>query len=231
MLAFSIGLLSTLHCFGMCGGIVGALTMSLDPKIRTDKRQLFKYSMAYNIGRILSYVTAGVILGLLGQAFLQAVAPEGTAKFLRIVTAILVIILGIYIARWIPQVSLIEKLGLPIWKRLEPIGKRIMPIKKPSQAFMFGMVWGWLPCGLVYYALMLALTTESAIDSGIFMALFGAGTLAPMVGASMFAGKLTHFHRAPWLRNVTGGILVLVGIISLFLIFGHHQDHSLHLHH
>jgi len=61
LLAFLIGLASSLHCFGMCGGLVGAMTMSLEPRIRQNTPQLGLYTLAYNTGRILSYVVAGFL--------------------------------------------------------------------------------------------------------------------------------------------------------------------------
>jgi len=96
--AFLIGLLSTLHCFGMCGGLVGAMTMSLEPAIRKQTSQLGLYTLAYNGGRIVSYVVAGFLVGWFGQALRDFLMPENGISVLRLIASILIIAVGFYIA-------------------------------------------------------------------------------------------------------------------------------------
>jgi len=191
---FIIGLLSAAHCFGMCGGIVGALTMSLAPEVRERNSHLFFYSLAYNAGRITSYATAGILAGWLGGTLVDLIAPEHGLPLLRIVAAIIVILLGLYLL----------------------------------QAFLFGAVWGWLPCGLVYYALLLAVTEGNAIDAGLYMLMFGLGTLIPMLLASMLAGRLNHWRKSRIIQRISGGLLILMGLISLLLLYNPQVLHSLH---
>ena len=157
LVAFLIGLLSSLHCFGMCGGLVGAMTMSLETNIRKTPAQLGFYTLAYNSGRILSYVAAGFLIGWFGQALRDFLMPESGIGILRLIASILIIAMGFYIAGWFPHFSRIEKIGTPLWKILQPIGQRLLPVKKPWQALLFGVVWGWLPCGLVYFVLLTSL--------------------------------------------------------------------------
>lgn len=216
-LAFFIGLLSALHCFGMCGGIVGALTMSLHP----DKRQgyvcLLQYTLFYNLGRLLSYVIAGVVVGVLGQAIL-GIVPEFSGMLLRPLLMIFVILLGFYIGGWLPKLALIEKLGQPIWKVLQPIGIKYLPVKKLHHAFIFGLIWGWLPCGLVYYALVMAFAQNNIIDSVLFMLFFGLGTLSPMLFAGVLAAKLVSIRKSKNIRQFNAVALILIGIIGLFML-------------
>ena len=114
--AFLIGLFSALHCFGMCGGIVGALTMSLHPDIRARQEQLALYSLAYNLGRILSYVSAGLMVGLLGETLAPLFTAEEGVSFLRLFAALLITALGLHIGGWYPKLAVIEQLGQPIWQ-------------------------------------------------------------------------------------------------------------------
>jgi sulfite exporter TauE/SafE len=225
---FIIGLLSAAHCFGMCGGIVGALTMSLAPEVRERNSHLFFYSLAYNAGRITSYAIAGILAGWLGGTLVDLIAPEHGLPLLRIVAAIIVILLGLYLGGWLPRLAMIEGLGAPIWKKLQPIGQRLLPVSSPLQAFLFGAVWGWLPCGLVYYALLLAVTEGNAIDAGLYMLMFGLGTLIPMLLASMLAGRLNHWRKSRIIQRISGGLLILMGLISLLLLYNPQVLHSLH---
>lgn len=225
---FLIGLLSAIHCFGMCGGIVGALTMSLDPQIRTSSSRLFYYSMAYNLGRLASYTAAGLLAGWLGNTLIAILAPQQGLPLLRVIAALIVIFLGLYLGGWFPRLATIERLGAPVWKKLQPLGQRLLPVKNPIQAFMFGVIWGWLPCGLVYYALLLALSEGNAIDAAVFMLMFGLGTLIPLMLASMLAGRLNHLRKSVIIQRVSGGLLVLMGVVSLILLYNPELLHSMH---
>ena len=225
---FLIGLLSAVHCFGMCGGIGGALTMSLTPEIRARNSQLFYYSLAYNLGRLASYTTAGLLIGWLGGSLVNLLAPDQGLSFLRFIAALIVIMLGLYLGGWFPRLATIERLGAPAWKKIQPLGQRLLPVTSPLQAFLFGVVWGWLPCGLVYYALLLAVAEGNAINAGTYMLMFGLGTLTPMLLASMLAGKLNHFFKSAIMKRISGGLLVLMGLISLILLYNPHILHSLH---
>ena len=216
-IAFLIGLASTLHCFGMCGGLVGAMTMSLKPSIREQPAQLGLFTFAYNIGRITSYVIAGFLIGWFGLALRSLLMPEEGIAVLRLISSLLIIAMGFYIAGLLPQFSNIEKIGTPLWKILQPIGQRLLPVKSLWQAFLFGVVWGWLPCGLVYLVLLMSPASDGAINSALFMLLFGLGTLAPMMATGFLSGRLAPIQHAKKIRYFAGLVLVIMGIISLLL--------------
>ena len=225
---FLIGLLSAVHCFGMCGGIVGALTMSLAPEIRNRNSHLFYYSLAYNLGRVTSYIIAGLLIGWLGGTLISLFSPDQGLSFLRFIAAFIVILLGLYLGGWMPRLAIIERLGAPVWKKLQPVGQRLLPVNTPLQAFLFGVVWGWLPCGLVYYALLLSMAEGNAINGGLYMLMFGLGTLTPMLLASMLAGKLNLFFKSAIMKRISGGLLVFMGLVSLILLNNPGILHSLH---
>ena len=216
-IAFLIGLFSALHCFGMCGGLVGAMTMSLDPTIRQQPAQLGLYTFAYNTGRIASYVVAGFLVGWFGQALRDLLMPEDGIAVLRLIASILIIAMGFYIAGWFPQFSKIEKIGAPLWKILQPLGQRLLPVNNIWQAFLFGAVWGWLPCGLVYYVLLVSPAKDGALNASLFMLLFGLGTLIPMMAAGFLSGRLAPIRQSQKIRYFSGLVLIAMGVISLFL--------------
>lgn len=201
----------------MCGGLVGAMTMSLQPGIRQQPAQLGLYTFAYNSGRIVSYVVAGFLVGWFGQTLRELLMPEEGIAVLRLIASLLIIAMGFYIAGWFPQFSRIEKIGAPLWKILQPIGQRLLPVTNIWQAFLFGAVWGWLPCGLVYYVLLISPANDSAINAALFMLLFGLGTLIPMMAAGFLSGRLAPIRQSQKIRYFSGLVLIVMGIISLFL--------------
>lgn len=228
-LAFFIGLLSALHCFGMCGGVVGALTMSLRPETRQDTTALLQYTMAYNTGRILSYSLAGLVVGLVGQTVVTII-PDAGGLLLRPLFLVFVILLGFYIGGWLPKLALIERLGQPIWNRLQPIGVKYLPVRNIHHAFMFGLIWGWLPCGLVYYALVMAFSQNSLVDATLFMFSFGLGTLFPMLLAGVLTGKLVAIQRSTKLRKFNAMALILIGVVGLWMLFFPEVTRQLYYH-
>lgn len=214
--AFLIGLLSLIHCFGMCGGIIGALSMSLAPEIRASRSRLALFSLLYSLGRILSYVVAGMIGGLLGKLLVDALQPDTLASGLRIVSALVMILIGLYVGGWFARLAIIEKMGAPVWRYLQPIGQRMLPVRSPWQALVFGLVWGWLPCGLVYSVVVMATLSGSALEGGIMMLAFGLGTLPAIFAGGMLSSWLIRLRDTAYLRPAAGGVLVISGLLVLW---------------
>ena len=217
VVAFLIGLFSALHCFGMCGGLVGAMTMSLEPDIRKNTAQLGLYTLAFNSGRIASYVVAGFLVGWFGQVLQELLMPEDGIVVLRLVASLLIIAMGFYIAGWFPQFSQIEKIGVPLWRYLQPLAQKLLHVGSLWQAFLFGAVWGWLPCGLVYYVLLISPANDGAVNSALFMLFFGLGTLLPMMSAGFLTGRLAPLRNSQTIRYFSGSVLIVMGMISLLL--------------
>lgn len=215
--AFLVGLLGGFHCLGMCGGIVSALGFS---QIRQNKQQTvaqrLQLQLGYNIGRIASYMLAGAIAGGLGAAALSLGQIQQAQTILQMIAAVFMIILGLYLAGIWHGAAYLEKAGVGLWKRLEPLGRRFMPVQTPWQALPFGMVWGWLPCGLVYSVLIWALSAGSAYEGALLMLAFGLGTLPLMVLVGSLASQLLQWIRQPWVRRTAGLLVSWFGLIMLW---------------
>lgn len=215
--AFTIGLFSTLHCLGMCGGIIGALTFSLPPPVREDPRRLRWYVLAYNLGRIGAYTLAGAIIGALGTALFQLISPEYGYVLIQSAAGLVLLGIGLYLAGWFPGFAQVEHLGAPLWKRLEPLGRRLLPVRSPLHALLFGSIWGWLPCGLVYATLLWAATAgDAALGAGLMLA-FGLGTLPGVAAAGLLTGWMVRLGRLPYARQGVGLVMVVMAVISLGL--------------
>lgn len=214
--AIMMGLISSLHCIGMCGSIIGTLTFSLQPEIRNNKARLFNIVFNYNLGRITSYAVAGALVGVVTE-FLSLPFTQGQAhRVLQIISALVMTGAGLYLAGWFPRFAYIEKLGRRLWKRIEPFGRRLIPVKNSWQALLFGMVWGWLPCGLIYSALALAATTGNIMQSSLTMFAFGLGTLPAVMGVGIITPLLARLSKAQRFKHIVGLLFILFALLAAF---------------
>lgn len=210
MSAFLVGLLGGGHCVGMCGGIVGAVSMHLP-----QSKSKAPFLLSYNAGRILSYTFAGAIAGLVGASsfFLEHVLP--IQHVLYGITSLMLIALGLYLAGIWHGVTYLEGAGKGIWKTLQPYSKRYIPLQNIKQAFFLGSLWGWLPCGLVYSVLIAAIATGSAINGGLLMLAFGLGTLPTLLTMGMAAVRLKTMLQNIWVRRASGLLVLGFGLLGL----------------
>lgn len=230
--AFLVGLFGSVHCLGMCGGIVGALTLGLDARLRRSPGALTPYLLLYNAGRIATYAVAGAMAGGLSTLIFAWLEPGAARLAARLISGSFMIALGLYLAGWWPGLTALEKLGGRLWRRIEPAGRRFLPVRRPLQAFGAGLVWGWLPCGMVYAALVWATIGGSAWNGALLMIAFGAGTLPMMFAAGAAAERLSRFVRHGAVRAAAGLLVIAFGLYVLLAPSGHaghdpsHGDHS-----
>jgi len=223
--ALLVGLLGSTHCLGMCGGIVGALTLGLKEDIRRSPMRLFPYLLAYNVGRIASYAVAGAAIGYLSAQILRIAPPESARLIVKLVSGGFMLLLGCYLAGWWPALAVLEKLGGKLWTRIEPLGRKFLPVNHPLKALGFGLIWGWLPCGMVYAALAWALAAGNATDGALLMIAFGLGTLPMLFAIGAAARWLSQFAQQPWVRRGAGMLVILFGLYTLFAPNGIHINH------
>ena len=221
--AFLLGLFSTMHCVGMCGGIIGALSLSLPVEVRNNKARLLSFVLSYNIGRIASYCIAGLIAGAVGTSVLQSAGFDQGHSILKYIGVAMMVAIGLYLTGWLPQLASVEKIGVPLWKRLEPVGRKLVPVVSIPKAVAYGMVWGWLPCGLVYFVLIWALTAGDAVSGALTMLAFGLGTLPTLLAAGFMTSWITRFARSARARQVVGLLIIAMAIGSLFIPMAHHH--------
>jgi sulfite exporter TauE/SafE len=213
--AFIIGLLGSVHCVGMCGGIVGALTIGLPQTIRNSTSVMLAYLFAYNIGRITSYAVAGAIAGTLGSQLYSLVASELASEVGRWISGIFMIALGIYLAGWTRLLAPIERIGAHAWRHIEPLGRRFLPVDSPRHALGLGLIWGWLPCGLVYSALVWAMASGDTLSGAQLMVAFGLGTLPMLLLMGATARWLGGLVRKHWIRRLAGAVIMAFAVIML----------------
>ena len=202
-----IGLLGGTHCIGMCGGIVGALSMGAPARISLH--------LAYNLGRVTSYATAGAIAGALGQAGMALSGQWPLRSALYVLANLMLVALGLYLMGVTRALAFSERAGQKLWRHLQPLSRRYLPARTAAQAFPLGLLWGWLPCGLVYSALATALTSGSAWHGAGLMLAFGVGTLPNLLLAGLLAARLQAYARQPMVRMLSGLLILGFGVWGL----------------
>ena len=217
MSAFLIGLSGGAHCVGMCGGIVGALTLGLPATPDRPFLGRWPFLLAYNLGRLLSYVTAGMLAGGVGAWAMHLMAVHQAQLTLQLLAGLFMILLGLYLAGWWMGLTRVERVGGRLWRRIEPLGRQLLPVRTPAQALGIGLVWGWLPCGLVYSVLVWAMGAGGALNGGLLMLCFGLGTLPALLTMGAFAATLAGFIRQPWVRQIAGALVIGFGIYQISL--------------
>jgi uncharacterized protein len=207
---FITGLLAGTHCAGMCGGIVAAASCSRSANTPAS----LIHVLAFNLGRVSSYALAGAIVGGLGAAavFLGPQQPMQAALY-SLANAML-IALGLYFTGITRLIAGLERMGQPIWRRLAPLTRNLLPVRRPAQALALGGLWGWLPCGLVYSVLAAAFASGHPAQGALTMLAFGIGTLPNLVALSLVADKIRPLLQRKALRIVAGLIIIGFGILG-----------------
>jgi len=201
--AVLLGLMGASHCLVMCGGIAAAASSSGAGK--TNLSFLF----LFNLGRILSYTCAGLIVSLLGLWL--ADTHQVAQQILRSFSGILLILMGFYIARWWMLLTRLESAGKFLWRYLQPFTRKLIPIKTRPQAFALGLLWGWLPCGLIYSTLAWVAANAQPGMGALTMFCFGLGTLPGILAAGIFARQLSILVQHQNFRRLAGLLLMIYG--------------------
>jgi hypothetical protein len=212
--AFVTGLLGGAHCVGMCGGIVAAMSL------QSGGRQPFAFHLAYSAGRIASYTAAGALAGLIGSAAFLSDSLFPLQRGLYILAQIVLILLGLYLAGLNQSVLVLERAGGALWRRVQPLLARVMPIRTLAQALAAGALWGWLPCGLVYSVLVAALAAGGAGRGALLLLLFGLGTLPNLLLMGWAANSLRELVRRSWVKRLAGLGVAGLGIWGLLRLLG-----------
>ena len=211
--AFLAGLLGGVHCAGMCGGITGALAAAArGPAVA---RQL-----AFNAGRVASYCVAGAAVGATGGALIGAGPIIAAQTTMFVIANGLMVFLGLYVAGWGRGVLRLEAAGSGLWWSLEPLRRRLYPVDSTAKALAAGAVWGWVPCGLVYSMLALALAAGNPLDGALVMAAFGFGTLPNLLAAGFAAQRVLALRRLPWIRRSAGVLIIALAVVGLARVPG-----------
>jgi sulfite exporter TauE/SafE len=221
LLMLSMGLLGSLHCIGMCGGLVSAVAMSR-PTI------WWPGLFGYQIGRVTTYTLFGLIAGLFGTA-LGHIGGWPMLRALAVIAGVLMIVFGLNLAGWLPDplrrftATISQRIGLA------KLAHRLAGQASLSGWYVMGLANGLLPCGLVYAALGLSLASGDTASAVSMMFFFGIGTIPSMMFAPSLIRKLTPELRG-WSLRIAGVIVIVLGVMTTMRDGSMHGQHGAMVH-
>ena len=208
--ALLAGFLGSAHCLGMCSGISGLFAVRA-----ATRSSLARIPMAltYNFGRILSYAVLGALVATFGSALLAAIPT--IAGPIRFISGLIIVLIGLQIAFNWSILQPIERMGGVLWQKISPAATALIPVSTFPRALGLGLLWGFLPCGLVYSVLLIAATSAEVLSGASIMIAFGLGTLPAMLLTGLGAMKLTLFFSRRGARFGAGLLIVIAGALTL----------------
>ncbi|PXX90883.1 cytochrome biogenesis protein [Marinobacter vulgaris] len=221
--AFLIGLLGSTHCLSMCGGISASLSMAL-PVGRGFRLRQTIMLLAFNGGRIGSYALIAALIALLSTSATGYWTQLGPV--LRTLAGVLLILMGLSMGQWWQGIRYVERIGAPVWKRLSPLTRHVLPVHHVRQALALGALWGWLPCGLVYSTLGWAALQPTVGSAATTMLFFGLGTLPSMLATGYAATWISKLREQKHFRQLAGLLLIGFGIWTLPITAMLHSGHG-----
>lgn len=232
---FLVGLAGSVHCAGMCGGIVGALSLPRAPALAAQA-PAFPVPVrtvaasagasltcvgAYNAGRIASYMTAGALAGGLAGGAASLAALPAVQAGLYWAANLMLVALGLFLMDAWRGLARVEQAGQALWRRLAPLLRRMNGVGTSgartggARMFALGALWGWLPCGMVYSVLVTAMLSGSALDGAGVMLAFGLGTLPMLAALGLAGGRLRALMARRGVRLCCGFAILAFGILGL----------------
>ena len=227
--ALLMGFLGSPHCLGMCGGLVAAFGLSMQEVSPSKRKALIA---TYHLGRLMSYSLLGLIAGLAGTAILAPFMQGNSLP--RILLGLVLVFIGVTMLG-APFLNHLERVGMRFWQYLTPLRKKVFPLTTFPRALMAGLLWGFLPCGLVYGALLMAVVGHSVTTGAMLMFAFGLGTIPMLVATHSTVNWIRNHIGRLRLRQINGAVMVLSGlaVIALPIMIsamhgGGHGDHMNH---
>ncbi len=234
---FVVGLAGSIHCAGMCGGIVTAISV-VPANAGTHRTPIRILSMdrsggpsgfrrhdgvghvvAYNAGRISSYMFAGALAGGLAGGARNMAAIAGLQMSFYWLANLMLVALGLYLMNAWRGLAILEQGGRVLWQRTQPViapaMKTLMPADTPPKSYALGALWGWLPCGMVYSVLTTALLSGSAANGAAMMLAFGLGTLPMLTALGLLGTRLTQAMQRRHVRIACGLLVLAFGVLGL----------------
>ncbi len=209
----------------MCGGLVSAFAVATPrrpfpvavnaagglPAAVADSGSRV---LAFNAGRIASYMVAGAFAGLVGSvpAMINIATLQTAAYWLA---NLMLVALGLSLMNAWHGLSRVEAIGQVAWKRVQPLMRKLVPVQNPLQALALGGLWGWVPCGLVYSVLMTALLSGSALQGALVMLAFGLGTLPLLFTMGVAGASIRPLLQKRAVRVAAGLLVLAFGLLGL----------------
>ena len=226
--AVAAGLFGSAHCLGMCGGLSGLFAMHASARATASQPVL---AVTYNLGRLSSYASLGALSAYAGQGLVEIL--PGLALPLRLAAGLVIALMGIQIAFGWQLLGPIERVGSLLWRLVSPLTKQVLPVTSPARALALGLLWGLLPCGLVYSMLLVAMAGSDPLQGALVMFAFGLGTSPAMLLTGLSAASLGRLLSNKRRAMVAGLLLMAIGFATIAMPVLHAlgSDKDGHTHH
>jgi sulfite exporter TauE/SafE len=210
--ALILGIAASGHCLVMCGGIASALGLASARSASGQPR--LPLIVAYQIGRIVSYAIAGAVAGGAVGYLVDWLNVDEVRRGLRALSAVALIAAALVAFGILSDPG--SRVGELVWRRIAPLGRRLLPVTNISRAFGFGMLWGWMPCGFAYTVILIAALEQDAVRAAGTMLAFGIGTAPTMVALAYGARRAANLAAGRATRRLAGTILICGAALTLF---------------
>ncbi|MBP2280837.1 sulfite exporter TauE/SafE [Psychrobacter sp. PL15] len=220
--ALLMGFFGSPHCLGMCGGLVTAFGLSMKDVSPAKRRALVA---TYHLGRLTSYAFLGLVAGLIGTTVLEPLMKGNSTP--RILLGLVLVFVGVTMLG-APFLTKLERFGMRFWQYLSPLRQKVFPLTTFPRALTAGLLWGFLPCGLVYGALLIAIVAHNPLSGAALMFVFGLGTVPMLVATHETVGWLRDKIGRFRLRQLNGAIMVLSGLAVIVVPMVMANMHSGH---
>ncbi|MGP4118577.1 sulfite exporter TauE/SafE family protein [Psychrobacter aquimaris] len=220
--ALLMGFFGSPHCLGMCGGLVTAFGLSMKDVSPAKRRALVA---TYHIGRLTSYAFLGLMAGLIGITVLEPLMKGNSTP--RILLGLVLVFVGVTMLG-APFLKNLERFGMRFWQYLSPLRQKVFPLNTFPRALTAGLLWGFLPCGLVYGALLIAVVAHNPLSGAALMFVFGLGTVPMLVATHETVGWLRDKIGRFRLRQLNGAVMVLSGLAVVFVPIAMSSMHGGH---
>lgn len=207
--AFLSGLLGSLHCVAMCGGVATGLGAAAG-----GQRTSLPAALWINVGRLLGYTLAGAAVGAIGAGLLRLARNDMLQGVLRTLLGVVIILLALRLLDVGKRFVLLHRVGTDVWRRLAPLQRRLLPATTVPRRIALGMLWGWLPCGLSSTLLLAAWLQADVLAAALLMASFGLGTLFLMLPLTWSGSHLARRFTQPAFRRVAASLVLLSGLVT-----------------
>lgn len=218
--ALLVGLAGSPHCIGMCGGIVSLFNLSARDGQAGSRG--FSNNIIFQFGRVSCYTMLGAIAGATGAIALGERELVGVA--FRWLSLLLLLSIALSVLGWWSPAKRLERAGSLLWQKLQPMARPLLQSSKKSRVYALGVLWGFLPCGLIYSTLAWSLTTGNTVQAALMMLCFGLGTMPALLGVGYMAGDLKRQMRRPAVRYSLALFLALLAFLPFYM----HQMHAGH---
>jgi sulfite exporter TauE/SafE len=213
--ALVAGLVGSAHCLGMCAGISGLFAVRAEA---ASMRASVPTAFVYNAGRVITYAVLGAIVAAFGSVIIKA--SPNLAVSIRMLSGIIIILVGLQVAFNLRALRVIERMGGSLWARIAPAAQKLVPVDSLPKAFGLGLIWGWLPCGLVYSVLMIAATSANPVGGAATMVAFGVGTMPAMMLSGLGAARVSTAMQRRGTRLGLGILVIVMGLLTIAMPLG-----------